>query len=73
MYAPASVKPTEKLTKEKIINYLRTLTSDDTKLNIVAEDFNEDLDYHTCTNIIDTLSGNSLYNMNQNLDNANFT
>ncbi|HXF29103.1 MAG TPA: endonuclease/exonuclease/phosphatase family protein [Chlamydiales bacterium] len=75
MYAPASAEPTEKLTKEKIINHLRTLTSDDTKLNIVAGDFNEDPDHHThtCTNIIDTLRGNGLYNMNQNLDNADFT
>jgi len=73
VYAPASAEPTEKLTKEKIVNYLRTLTSDDTKLNIVAGDFNEDPDHHTCTHIMDTLSGNGLYNMNQNLDNANFT
>ncbi|HXF28642.1 MAG TPA: endonuclease/exonuclease/phosphatase family protein [Chlamydiales bacterium] len=73
MYAPASLEPTEKLTKDKIINYLRTLTSDDTKLNVVAGDFNEDPDHHTCTNIIDTLAGNGLYNMNQNLDSADFT
>ena len=73
VYAPASPEPTEKHTKEKIINYLRTLTSDDTKLNIVAGDLNEDPDHHTCTNIIDTLGGNGLYNMNQNLDSTDFT
>jgi len=73
VYAPASTELTEKLTKEKIINHLRTLTSDDTKFNIVAGDFNEDPDHHTCTNIMDALGGNGLYNMNQNLDNADFT
>ena len=40
---------------------------------MVAGDFNEDPDHHTCTNIIDTLGSNGLYNMNQNLDSADFT
>ena len=47
--------------------------SDDTKLNIVAGDFNKDPNHYTYTNIIDTLGGNGLYNMNQNLGNADFT
>src|SRR5882724_11240080 len=73
VYAPASQETEEKSTKEKIINYLRHLTFDRNILNIVAGDFKEDPEKHNNANIIEALEGNGLYNLNQNIDNANFT